>query len=107
MITIDILILLHTGNHILQVQGFPDGLRKSDAERYLEEVVHHGAKLQFVRNTTDTTPIDFLVTNKVHVYAVFDSETAAQSALLNIKTTKFQLRIPASKQFADRQQAVS
>ncbi|XP_035233231.1 uncharacterized protein LOC118205061 [Stegodyphus dumicola] len=83
------------GNRVLEVEGLPGDMRKYDVERYLEEVAENGAKIYFVNS--ESLEIleegsDLLASSKYIVLAVFDSDTAAQNALLSIKTSKFQLR---------------
>lgn len=81
-------------NHVLEVEGIPEGMKRSEIERYLEQVINHGAKIQFVSiDGGITSPgADLTINSKYKVLAVFESDTAAQSAQLNIKTAKFQLR---------------
>lgn len=82
-----------TSNNTLQVEGFPDGMKKNEMERYLDLVTGFGGKIHFVSldgRLCDGN--DFVVGSKHQVLAVFETSTIAQSALLNIKTNKFQLR---------------
>lgn len=79
--------------NILQVEGLPFGMKKADMERYLEPVISFGGKIQFTfSDGKSCSGNDFIVGSKHQVLAVFESNTTAQSALLNIKTNKFQLR---------------
>lgn len=89
------MIFSSLGNHILEVEGLPEDMKRYDIERYLEGVTELGAKIHFLNAETlevidDSN--DFLASSKHIVLAVFESDTAAQNALLSIKTTKFQLR---------------
>lgn len=85
----------YLGNHILEVEGLPEDMKRHDVERYLEAVTELGAKIHFL-NVDNLEVIDesndFLASSKHIVLAVFESDTAAQNALLSIKTNKFQLR---------------
>ncbi|XP_022254084.1 cAMP-regulated phosphoprotein 21-like isoform X2 [Limulus polyphemus] len=85
------------GNCILEVEGLPDGMKRSEVERFLEQVVSQGARIDFLcTKLGSATPAgnDVIFNSKFKVLAVFESSTAAQNALLNIKTSKFQLRPP-------------
>lgn len=71
-------------------------MKRCDVEHYLESVIDIGAKI-YLLNLENMKIIDdssdFIVSSNQHlVLAVFDNDTAAQNALLSIKTTKFQLR---------------
>ncbi|GFS63908.1 r3H domain-containing protein 2 [Trichonephila inaurata madagascariensis] len=84
------------GKHILKIEGLPADMKRSDVEHYLELVTDLGAKIYFLQaenmKIIDENS-DFIVSSSKHlVLAVFDTDTTAQNALLNIKTTKFQLR---------------
>ncbi|GFS80092.1 uncharacterized protein TNCV_2988661 [Trichonephila clavipes] len=83
------------GKHILKIEGLPADTKRSDIEHYLESVTDFGAKIYFLQaenmKIIDENS-DFIVSSSKHlVLAVFDTDTTAQNALLNIKTTKFQL----------------
>ncbi|XP_055928881.1 cAMP-regulated phosphoprotein 21-like isoform X2 [Argiope bruennichi] len=84
------------GKRVLKVEGLPADMKRCDVEHYLESVTDIGAKIYFLSAESlkiidETT--DFIVSCSKHiVLAVFDTDTAAQNALLSIKTTKFQLR---------------
>ncbi|XP_067143195.1 cAMP-regulated phosphoprotein 21-like isoform X2 [Centruroides vittatus] len=81
-----------SGN-VLQVEGLPFGMKKTDMERYLEPVINFGGKIQFIlADGKNCGGNDIVIGSKHQVLAVFESSTIAQSALLNIKTNKFQLR---------------
>ncbi|GIY49543.1 cAMP-regulated phosphoprotein 21 [Caerostris extrusa] len=84
------------GKPVLKVEGLPPDMKRCDVEHYLESVTEMGAKICFLHaeslKVIDGSS-DFIVSNSKHVVvAVFDTDTAAQNALLGIKTTKFQLR---------------
>ncbi|CAL1291939.1 unnamed protein product [Larinioides sclopetarius] len=84
------------GKRALKVEGLPADMKRCDVEHYLESVTDIGAKIYFLNAESlkiiDETS-DFIVSCSKHiVLAVFDTDTAAQNALLSIKTTKFQLR---------------
>lgn len=87
-------VFVFSGNHILEIEGLPNDMKRHDAERYLEAVTELGAKIYFLNADTleADESNDFLASSKHIVLAVFESDTAAQNALLSIKTTKFQLR---------------
>ncbi|GFR08366.1 cAMP-regulated phosphoprotein 21 [Trichonephila clavata] len=83
------------GKHILKIEGLPADMKRSDVEHYLESVTDLGAKIYFLQaenmKIIDENS-DFIVSSSKHlVLAVFDTDTTAQNALLNIKSTKFQL----------------
>lgn len=71
-------------------------MKRQDLERYLEPVTELGAKKIYILNAENLEIIeesnDFLGSSKHIVLVVFESDKAAQNALSNIKTTKFQLR---------------
>lgn len=83
------------------MQSLPEGLKRSEAERYLEEVTTFGGRLHFV---CDGAPGgngggDCVVSGggkSAQVLVIFQSDTEAQSALVNIKTSKFELRLASS-----------
>ncbi|XP_076366754.1 uncharacterized protein LOC143255253 isoform X2 [Tachypleus tridentatus] len=82
-------------SQFLEVEGLPDGMKRYDVERYLEPVTALGAKIEFVcTNSSRSKPLgnDNITKTKYQVLAIFESSTAAQTALLKIKTNKFQLR---------------
>ncbi|KAG1653194.1 R3H domain-containing protein 2 [Nymphon striatum] len=83
-------------NNILEAHGFPNGMKQPDLERYLEDITVHGGKIQYqsIDGTKNSAIIgtDLINSSKHKVLAAFDSDTSAQSALLTIKSTKFQLR---------------
>ncbi|XP_022240672.1 cAMP-regulated phosphoprotein 21-like isoform X2 [Limulus polyphemus] len=84
-------------SQFLEVEGLPDGMKRYDIERYLEPVTALGAKIEFVCNdSSKSRPLgnDNITKTKYRVLAIFESNTAAQTALLKIKTSKFQLRPP-------------
>ncbi|XP_076322643.1 uncharacterized protein LOC143231838 isoform X4 [Tachypleus tridentatus] len=85
------------GNCVLEVEGLPDGMKRSEVERFLEQVVSQGARIDFLcTKLGSAAPAgnDVIFNSKFKVLALFESSTAAQNALLNIKTSKFQLRPP-------------
>ncbi|CAL1291940.1 unnamed protein product [Larinioides sclopetarius] len=89
-------VTLASGKRALKVEGLPADMKRCDVEHYLESVTDIGAKIYFLNAESlkiiDETS-DFIVSCSKHiVLAVFDTDTAAQNALLSIKTTKFQLR---------------
>ncbi|XP_076309735.1 uncharacterized protein LOC143225006 isoform X2 [Tachypleus tridentatus] len=87
---------IDNGNsQFLEVEGLPDGMKRYDIERYLEPVTALGAKIEFIcTDSSKSRPVgnDNITKTKYRVLAIFESIAAAQTALLKIKTSKFQLR---------------